>query len=595
MPGENPPTTVDPPSVDITKQIFFHQFTFFRQRFGNDTKGLDYYERNFLNPDGEGDEDYPEGKYRRFGGYIRDMPEAKPVSTNTVDNAWIIDDFLDEIQDMVDAGATGAALNILDARVSAGGDRNNWNNMMRFYEAVDLYNASRGAGIPKFNTLPMFDMDTNSGSDQSLLVPCLMFLEDTFDSLYKIDGKIIIPPYAVENWSINLWNTKLTELANAGYDCMLWGVMKGWKGKLDSWIGESNGQALVTKWVYGVSDWGDRTAEFASTRLDANPAAVARNTYGVKWMGPFAPQDFRPRSKNFQEGEGFKLILDQLKRGIIEQESDMAHGITWNDWPEGAGMTRSQRSGTNWMEIVRYHADWYKTGVEPTITEDVLYSGHRPHHTNDQIDGSIQALQSNITPGHATAYNKLQALVFLTAPADVVITFEGSTQTEAVPAGMHLIEAPFPENTYGNPVMKIIRGGVVVKSLLSHKIRKNSWQDDYGIYISKAVNGDTAFTLGTDLATVGISEINTNSSQTFRQLTIDSAKTYLVEMIIVVPEDEASNSRGLKIDTQTTDSAVFKYVGRYQHTVTGSTFVRLSSTSAGFTGIATMSVQEVLT
>lgn len=110
--------------------------------------------------------------------------------------------------------------------------------------------------------------------------------------------------------------------------------------------------------------------------------------------------------------------------------------ITWNDWGESA-VAPSVNQFMALQPITRYYADWFKTGVKPKITQDVVSIFHRdspykavPTKFPMRINGPIPT-------------DEVEALALLPRPATLVLQTGSKIYRKAVGAGVQSLIVPF--------------------------------------------------------------------------------------------------------------------------------------------------------
>lgn len=147
--------------------------------------------------------------------------------------------------------------------------------------------------------------------------------------------------------------------------------------------------------------------------------------------------------------------------------------ITWNDWGESA-IAPSVNTFMSLQPITRYYADWFKTGVKPAITRDVITIFHRatpyaavPTKYPRRIDGPVPT-------------DEVEALGLLKSPGTLVLKSGATVYRQAVGAGVQSFIKPF---ALGVQSAWIERRGAVAASITSplpvhdRPARENLWVD----------------------------------------------------------------------------------------------------------------------
>ncbi|HEY3332654.1 MAG TPA: endo-1,3-alpha-glucanase family glycosylhydrolase [Capsulimonadaceae bacterium] len=151
--------------------------------------------------------------------------------------------------------------------------------------------------------------------------------------------------------------------------------------------------------------------------------------------------------------------------------------VTWNDWGE-TGIGPSDNHFMAWQPITRYYADWFKTGKQPEIKQDIIEILHRPHPYDAKptlVDYQVQTAEK---VQFTKANDVVEAIAFLTKPATIVIQTGDQTFKKDVPAGPQAFKAPF---SLGIQSARIERRGKTVASTVSpvpiadKTARQNLW------------------------------------------------------------------------------------------------------------------------
>jgi Glycosyl hydrolase family 71 len=192
---------------------------------------------------------------------------------------------------------------------------------------------------------------------------------------------------------------------------------------------------------------------------------------------------------------------------------------TWNDWtesytsPVNIPNVPTVSSGysddallmphSGYAELRKYYANWYRTGVQPIITKDVLIYFYR-----------IAAQAANTfspppiyTP--STIPDDLFVTTRLTLPATLSVSTGGTVTTYAVPAGVANTRIAF---SAGVQLFQVIRNGAVIISIVGPPVVATLSANDLMFTTGVASIGLTsapAF-MTTDLLNLGLN-LTTNS------------------------------------------------------------------------------------
>lgn len=148
--------------------------------------------------------------------------------------------------------------------------------------------------------------------------------------------------------------------------------------------------------------------------------------------------------------------------------------ITWNDWSESA-ISPSVNHFMAYQPITKYYADWFKSGSQPSITQDVISIYHRSH----PAKASPSPYNSQINQGLWNASDEVEALAMLKAPATIYLNTGSKEYSISVGAGIQSLIMPFQT---GKQSARIVRNGQTVAQVSSlvpiHTVpaRQNGWQ-----------------------------------------------------------------------------------------------------------------------
>jgi Glycosyl hydrolase family 71 len=126
--------------------------------------------------------------------------------------------------------------------------------------------------------------------------------------------------------------------------------------------------------------------------------------------------------------------------------------LTWNDFAESS-ITPDHNHNGAWLAVTRFYADWFKTGIQPTIESDWVAIFHRPHPYDAKPSPYTRKLLSN------RPTDEVEALAFLWAPATVVIKSGDVEHRKDVSAGVQSLIVPF---SLGVQSARVERDGKVV-------------------------------------------------------------------------------------------------------------------------------------
>ncbi|MCW2848943.1 MAG: hypothetical protein JWR90_2917 [Marmoricola sp.] len=389
----------------------------------------DYYTRNFLTVDGE------KGKHSSYGGFLRDRPVPRPVSTAS---NWHLVDARKEVQQAKDAGLDGFTLNLLTITGQ------NWD-----WSVLIMQAASELGG---FEIIPNVDGTASFSTHPPAEVAAKLAQLYSYSAAAKEGTDYLLSSFKAENRSTDWWRAVINTL-KTDYKIPTKFIAVFLNAS------DANMQAFKD-FSYAFSNWGVRTV--ASVKNAPNLAAKA-HAMGKKWMAPVAPEDARPREMNYAEASNTGLLRAMWGRANSDG-ADYIQIVTWNDYSESTQIAPSVAHGTVFLDLMGYYAKWFRTGSAPAITKDQVYVTHRIH-LSTAVPKYGNATASYRMGGMSTPpQDTVESLVFLTAPATLSLTSGGTTSTFAMKAGISAVTVPLKVGTVS---AVLSRGSTKVEDLTS--------------------------------------------------------------------------------------------------------------------------------
>jgi hypothetical protein len=123
----------------------------------------------------------------------------------------------------------------------------------------------------------------------------------------------------------------------------------------------------------------------------------------------------------------------------------------------GTAFAPSPKHGWALLDINAYYLTWYKTGRRPEIERDRVYLTHR----TQSADARPRGVQSRFMSrrGGSRARDTVEALTFLTAPADVTVQVRSRAHVCRAEAGVDTCTVPLRP---GEVSVRVIRSGDLV-------------------------------------------------------------------------------------------------------------------------------------
>jgi hypothetical protein len=434
-----PAMPVDIPTSASPKKVFAHYFPPYPVSIDNAAPASDYYATQYLNPNGENN------KHAAYGGFLRDRPIPRAPRSGS---DWKIQDLRQEVSDARSRGIDGFTVDILVRSSSA----NPIAPVTR--QLIDVAGQTGG----KFSVVLMPDMNGELGA----LTPDGMADElaqyAKLPGTYKLsDGRLVVSPFYAERKPASWWSSFLTSMRNR------YGITVAF---VPTFLDAPSNIDAFASISYGMSNWGGRNPAFNPTANTNpySPVAIANRvrSLGKIWMQPVSFQDSRPNQSIYDEAQNTTNLRNTWDIAI-STNSEWVQLTTWNDYSEGATFAPSVRHAWGPLDISAYYLVRYKYGSYPAIRRIGLFVSHRTQLASAKPSFPETRLMT-LRQGSSPARDTVEALSFVTSPAQVSITVGSATTTCTVPAGVGVCTAPL---TPGNVRVVMRRNGLTVQSVSS--------------------------------------------------------------------------------------------------------------------------------
>ena len=421
------------------KKAFAHYVPTLPVSLDNQDPANDYYQRNFLRPDGEG------GKHKAYGGWLRDRPVPRAPRP---ESNWRLLDMQSEVRSAIAAGLDGFVLVIYS--LPDNGSARQWEN------AKLLMQAARNVD-PGFKIILQPDMTGGLVDRSSGALAKYMAQLASYSSAYRIDGRVVVSPFTAERKSVSWWKSFKATMSNTyGQPVTFFPLFQNERAWRDSFDPIS----------YGMANWGNRNPRgnnTTATHADSPLGRIAAvHSLGQKWMQPISVQDARPRAGIYDEAENTTNLRNTWAIAT-KSNSRFVQYATWGDYPEGSVMAPTANHGRTFLDISAYYLTRWKTGKAPAIVRDTVYLTHREHKVSARPSYPQTKLMS-LRSGSSPARDTVEALTFLKAPATVRVKVGSASYSCAVDAGVDTCTVPLGTGTVS---ASVVRNGTTVTALTS--------------------------------------------------------------------------------------------------------------------------------
>jgi glycosyl hydrolase family 71 len=415
------PLPFDLPSTETLRGsdrlVFAHYFTPYPISLDNRAADVDYYTRNYLNPDGEG------GIHAAYGGLLRDRPQPRAPLTGS----WELQDMESEVRTAIAAGIDGFTVDLLNLSATSAHRRR-----------VDLLIQAAEQVDPGFRIVLMPDMTATQikGLDAAGLAAALAELAAS-PAVHRLDdGRLVVSPFKAENQSAAWWTEVINHLEDDhGLPVALVPVFLNFGANASAFAPIS----------YGFSNWGNRSPNLQGSI--AGNINTAHNL-GRIWMQPVSVQDARPNQAIYDEANNSENLRTTW-RGAIDGGADWVQLTTWNDYSETTQFAPSTHNDHSWLDISSYYLTWFKTGQAPATVRDTLYVTHRVQLAAARPTSGNQTRFMVPRSGTSTPRDTVEVLAFLTGSASVHVDVGSVDHDYSAAAGVSATTFPLAYGAVG--------------------------------------------------------------------------------------------------------------------------------------------------
>lgn len=258
----------------------------------------------------------------------------------------------------------------------------------------------------------------------------------------------------------------------------------------------------VKEWrdvIDGAFYWGIAGVPGSGRELDPvrSSDAYADALHPAKlYMAPVALQFWGANADRYYEYSGGAGMRAMWMDTITRAKPDWVEIITWNDFIEGTYISPiddpNQYAGANFLnssgvpmgtrgyfhshaaagELMSYFIYWYKTGIQPTITNDTIFWFYRTQPAS--VDAGVPSVKNKYGPVADFIY----VTANLTAPATLRIESGDHVTSLKLDAGSHDVSAPFVAG--GAPKFTLLHGRhVVLEASGADRIETSQYNNFY--------------------------------------------------------------------------------------------------------------------
>jgi len=272
-----------------------------------------------------------------------------------------------------------------------------------------------------------------------------------------------------------------------GYDKYVEDYNDVWKGFMEGYF-YFGGPGLPEYAPPSLLNSGESCAKVFHDNKLTYMAPVTPYYWGEKQTG-----DGR-RYFEFHGGEG---IENQWKSIIEKQKPEWIELVTWNDWGEGTYFSPLDDINKYWpyaghkqlgfykthkgyADLTKYYITWYKSGIQPAITEDNIYFFYR---TQPKDTLASKDPKGPVKKQIGDVKDEIFVTTILKSKAELKVITGGVTKTYPVEAGVHHIRVPF---NVGSQYFEIKRNGKQIIYVQGEDIVSDFIEYNFNLYSGSA-------------------------------------------------------------------------------------------------------------
>jgi fibronectin type 3 domain-containing protein len=350
---------------------------------------------------------------------------------------------------------------------------------------------------------------------------------------FKFNGKFVLTTFAGENMGTSFWQQVKSDLAtgsnpsttneptvlaqasgppsNAPLSIFLVPAFF-WGGEIPSLASIQQGFGQWSSTIDGSFYWGIAGVPGSGGSLDQIPSSESYASVvhggGKLYMAPVCLQFWGANANRYYEYSGATGMRRMWLDAINVSHPDWVEIVTWNDFIEGSYVSPiddpNKYQFANFLDttgvpastlgyfhshagataLLSYFINWYKTGVQPTISNDSIYWFYRTQSLNANAGTPPVSPATN----HGPIADVIYVTANLAAPATLKVTSGPQVSTFNLAAGSTDVQAPFTVGT--TPSFELDRGGAVAipSTTGTDQISQAPQYNDY-YYSTGYVNG----------------------------------------------------------------------------------------------------------
>ena len=285
-----------------------------------------------------------------------------------------------------------------------------------------------------------------------------------------------------------------------------------WGGELPAAADVQQGVKRWQSTIDGAFYWGIAGVPGSGGPLDqlrsSDAYANALHRAGKLYMAPICFQFWGANANRYYEYSGGSGMGKMWRDAITATHPDWVEIITWNDFIEGtyvspiddpnrypeanslngtgvpSGTLGYFHSHAGVDQLLAYYIRWYKTGVQPLITQDELSFFYRTQ------PKSFDAGKPPVAHKYGPVADMIYVTAQLSAPGVVKVTSGSQVTVRSLPAGLNEFSAPFEAG--GAPQLSLERAGTTILSGVGTAVIQSTPSFNNYYYATGHLGDDTA-------------------------------------------------------------------------------------------------------
>ncbi|HEY3329777.1 MAG TPA: endo-1,3-alpha-glucanase family glycosylhydrolase [Capsulimonadaceae bacterium] len=423
----------------------------------------------------------PNGK-KVFAWYITGCPA---FCSWTDPFATLVANDVEEIKEAKSMGIDGFGLDVMQA-----------NPNMQATVAALFQAAQQVGGFQLF-----FEFDEGTGPLPSPDYVWYMQQYANHPAYFRVNGQAVMGCYGGEYgfspasagpawWQTNVIAPLATAGINVYFVPTTWQQFGNATAEVAGWGSVASGQQL---WQIQNSPIGGGLTtldNYAAALHSAGKTWMSTVSFHYWWASANSLPGWGGQNGHYFEHAGGSGLNSQWLDIINVQNPEWVMMLTWNDYNESyiapVDDYRKYRNNTAYVaplgwyqpqtglgELNRYYIQWYKSGIQPTITSDALFYNYRIHSASLIASGDAR---SPVTCGNGTFADSIYVTTALTSPATLRVVSGGTTTNIAMAAGIQSTTVPM---NAGTQTFSIIRGATTVATVTGAPIASSITMYDY--------------------------------------------------------------------------------------------------------------------